>query len=375
MRKSRRRKSRRRVKKRCKGITQSGKRCRNNATEGSDFCKIHSKKASSDKKPQSFDLNLKIIDCIKIRDDARRFIKVEFNYPGKGRVCQTFYGCSGTNCSKGLTGSSDNTDIARGTFIPFNAFAAQIITQGKIGGEIVNNQINGLPHTSAKEYLLTLSYILKEPWIDNKAEPPFIRFGDAEIVTLVSYLIGGGIWDKPGYEIAREKLSERLGLVETLPPNGSFIPPTDKIINTLFDLNSWVNTCNSWNYLHRLAESDISPISVTPGSKNNPFVIPYSAEYRSVMYGPDKEKVEQIESYKDRMHVLENMLAGEEVDKKTKIRANLELRKNKRLLELSYTDYTTAKYLLTNKKLFQFIVDSSHRDVVPVIIPKEIMQD
>ena len=173
-------------------------------------------------------------------DTTRAFVVMNFPYlfPDGDSiiVSQAFYRSSGSN-SRELFGV--DTDEAKGTWIPTNAYVAK--------NDIIKPKEGENPERGKSEII---SFIMKKPFVDEGLNNILSRFhGDVQLA-LTSYLMGGGIWNIRRKVMELSRLLIQSGLPDyTRRYRAGCVGLTNNIIGALMgDINRYIGDSVSWNW-------------------------------------------------------------------------------------------------------------------------------
>jgi hypothetical protein len=162
-------------------------------------------------------------------DNLRAFVVVSFDYHTKEEIIkakQCFYRSTGSNSNKQF-GSNTSDQQARGTWIPTNVVV-----------------VNITKNVSTKKMEIQ-ELIYKPPFVTQEEGTLLSRFGGDKQLALISYALGGGIWNVD-YKMKQLKL---LFPKIKLPPPGYAELIDTKLVKTSYkQLNFYINKNNSYNW-------------------------------------------------------------------------------------------------------------------------------
>jgi hypothetical protein len=162
-------------------------------------------------------------------DNLRAFVVVSFDYHTKEEIIkakQCFYRSTGSNSNKQF-GSNTSDQQARGTWIPTNVVV-----------------VNITKNVSTKKMEIQ-ELIYKPPFVIQEEGTLLSRFGGDKQLALISYALGGGIWNVD-YKMKQLKL---LFPKIKLPPPGYAELIDTKLVKTSYkQLNFYINKNNSYNW-------------------------------------------------------------------------------------------------------------------------------
>jgi hypothetical protein len=162
-------------------------------------------------------------------DNLRAFVVVSFDYHTKEGIIkakQCFYRSTGSNSNKQF-GSNTSDQQARGTWIPTNVVV-----------------VNITKNVSTKKMEIQ-ELIYKPPFVTQEEGTLLSRFGGDKQLALISYALGGGIWNVD-YKMKQLKL---LFPKIKLPPPGYAELIDTKLVKTSYkQLNFYINKNNSYNW-------------------------------------------------------------------------------------------------------------------------------
>ena len=177
----------------------------------------------------------------EIDDDVRAFVVMKFPYKYLANetepesieiVTQAFYRSSGYN-SVAQFGNNITDEDARGTWIPTNGLVVKSGYKDSSGVCVLNS-----------------GFILKQPFISLSNANILARFhGDSQLA-LVSYMMGGGIWNVPSkVQELSDLLIEQGNTDLTKVCSPGFVQLRDNIVPTLpININHYIANSVSWNW-------------------------------------------------------------------------------------------------------------------------------
>lgn len=150
---------------------------------------------SSHIEPRYYKGGLAITEYIHkdVWDEIRAFVVMRFPYRDN-IVEQAFYRSSGHNSAESFgkefvdAYGEHSTDLARGTWLPFNAIVVKVDT------EKVADQDEDLTTSMMPFGKKNIMFILKMPFYE-PGNGIFSRFHNDPELAMISYLMGGGIWN------------------------------------------------------------------------------------------------------------------------------------------------------------------------------------
>ena len=217
----------------------------------------------------NYGLAIEIVDISPsgeyIDEEIRAFVVMTFPYiypetetePSEiQEVSQAFYRSSGYN-SQEQFGNNVSDAQARGTWIPTNGLVIKNGYVDMTGVCVLNNS----------------SFILKKPFVNLEFNNLLVRFHGDPQLALVSYKIGGGIWNLKAKKTELANLLYNEGFDDygdyVKNNNPGCVGLTDNTIPTLpNDINKYIADSVSWNW-HPLDMDFLNKSGLTDGINLN----------------------------------------------------------------------------------------------------------
>jgi hypothetical protein len=178
----------------------------------------------------------KVINQKILYDETRAFVVMEFPYFYYDEkswipVSQAFYRSSGHNSNEQF-GDNINDKQAKGTWIPTNGLVTKPGYK-QHGVCVLNNR----------------GFIMKKPFLDDNKGILSRFHGDSQL-GLISYLMGGGVWNVPGKIDELGKMLVKQGLEDfTQLFNPGCVGLTHNVVHsTPNEINSYIAESVSWNW-------------------------------------------------------------------------------------------------------------------------------
>ncbi len=176
-----------------------------------------------------------------IYDETRAFVVMKFPYKFLAdetepesieMIDQAFYRSSGHN-SVSQFGDNITDEDARGTWIPTNGLVVKSGYKDATGVCVLNS-----------------GFILKQPFVSLSNANILARFhGDSQLA-LVSYMMGGGIWDVPSkVQELSDLLTEQGNTDLTKVCEPGYVRLRDELVPALpTEINKYIANAVSWNW-------------------------------------------------------------------------------------------------------------------------------